>query len=248
MKLLYFILILILNVVLCGNSFSQSTIFLGDSTSLTPFYKNTALHGLGVQNLSSYNPDASFEKACEDALTDLNSNLFLSVYLETFKKDDVYFYNFPELSVRDTLLSYGESVIKQDSLRINDQAVCVAGLSGGNGSITAPMPDVNELMVSPLKVGDTWFAIGKSEVTSFSKSQSWMKAKNYAVKELTKVLKTSVQSLKKQFEDNSASQVSELTYFKSNIILQNIHNVQRFTSKDWFVVVISVKQEDVIEY
>lgn len=248
MKLLYFISILILNLVLCGNSFSQSTIFLGDSTNLTSFYKNTALHGFGVQNLSSYNQEISFEEACEDALSDLNSNLFLSVYLETFKKDDIYFYNFPELSVRDTLLSYGESVIKQDSLQINNQAVCVAGLSGGNESITAPMPDVNELMVSPLKVGDTWFAIGKSNITSFSQSQSWMKAKNHAVRELTKVLKTSVQSLKKQFEDNSTSQISELTYFKSNVIIQNIHNVQRFTTDDLFVVVIAVKQEDVVEY
>ncbi len=248
MKLFNFILTLILSLVLCGNSFSQSTIFLGDSTSLTPFYKNTVLHGFGVQNISSYDPGASFEKACEDALTDLNSNLFLSVYLETFKKNDIYFYNFPELSVRDTVLSYGKSIIRQDSLRINDQAVCVAVKSGGGRSVTTSMPDVSELMVRPKKVGDTWFAIGKSEVTSFSQSQSWMKAKNYAVKELTKVLKTSVQSLKKQYEDNSTSQVSELTYFKSNIILQNIHNVQRFTSKDWFVVVIAVKQEDVIEY
>ncbi|MDZ7756267.1 hypothetical protein [Rhodohalobacter sp.] len=221
---------------------------MGDSSSLSSFYKNNTLHGFGVQNLSSYDPEASFEKACEDALKDLNSNLFLSVYLETFKKDDIYYYNFPELSIQDSVLTYGEKIIKQDSLQINGQAVCVAGLSGGNESITAPTPDVYELMVSPQKIGDTWFAIGKSEVTSFGQSQSWMKAKNYAVKELAKVLKISVQSLKRQLEENTMSRMSEMTYFKSNLILENIHNVQRFTTQDWFVVVVAVKQEDILDY
>jgi hypothetical protein len=103
-------------------------------------------------------------------------------------------------------------------------------------------------MTSPQRVGDTWFAIGKTRKTNFNPSLAWMKAKNDAVQELTKVLKTSVQSITKQYETDERVQMEEFTYFKSNILYQDVYNIRRYTTNISYITVIAVKHEDVMRY
>ncbi|MDR9416734.1 MAG: hypothetical protein RI564_10645 [Gracilimonas sp.] len=221
---------------------------MDEDEQLSLVYQDDLLHGLGVQPISSYNPDDAFKKACEDALEDLNSNIFLSVYIEMFKSNDRTLYDFPELSVRDTVLSYENNVVKRDSFAVQDKAFCVAGITNNSTPMSRSTPPLNELMVSPVKVGNTWFAIGKAKSTKYNPTIAWMKAKNDAIQELTKVLKTSVQSLSRRVETNSTDQSAEMTYFKSNMIYNNIYNVSRYASSRSFVVVIAVRQQDILEY
>ncbi len=249
MKLSHIVLVpILLNIVLCGISFSQSTFFLDEDEQLSLIYQNNSLHGLGVKPLSSYAPEASFKEACEYALEDLNTNLFMSVFIEEFKANDYSHYNFPEFSIKDTVLTLGGNIAKVDSFAINKDAYCIVGLRDRSAKINAAVPPLEELMVSPVKVGNTWFAIGKAKATRYNPTVAWMKAKNYALQELTKVLRTSVKSLKKSFEQEAYIQNEEITYFKSNLLYTNIHNVRRYKTHKSFVIVIAVNENDVVKY
>lgn len=253
MKLHSILLIVVLsNLVLCGNVFSQSTFFLGQNESFPELvYQNNDLHGYGVNKLSNFGGDSTlFKQACESSLIDLNSNLFISVFIEEFKTENESLYNFPEFSIRDTVLSFDEGgdIVQVDSFVVDNQVHCITGINNSVGAITTPMPTLEKLMTSPQRVGNTWFAIGKSRKTNFNPSVAWMKAKNDAVQELTKVLKTSVQSITRQYETDERVEMDEFTYFKSNILYRDVHNIRRYTTNLSFVTVIAVKHEDVMRY
>lgn len=249
MKLTHIIFVpILINLVLCGITFSQSTFFLDEDEQLSLIYQNNSLHGLGIKPLSAYAPEASFEEACEFALEELNTNLFISVFIEEFKANDFSHYNFPEFSINDTVLTLDGNIAKVDSFALNRDAYCIVGLKNGPSEINAAMPSIEELMVRPVKVGNTWFAIGKAKATRYNPTVAWMKAKNYALQELTKVLRTSVKSLKKSLEQEAYIQNEEITYFKSNLIYSNIYNVRRYKTQKSFVVVIAVNQNDVVKY
>ncbi|MAL18931.1 MAG: hypothetical protein CL670_06420 [Balneola sp.] len=253
MKLNSILLIAVLsNLVLCGNIFSQSTFFLGQNESSPELiYQNNNLHGYGINKLSNFGGDSTlFQRACESSLIDLNSNLFISVFIEEFKSNDQSLYNFPEFSIRDTVLSLkeGGNIVQVDSFVVDRNVHCITGINNGAETITAPMPPLEDLMTSPQRVGDTWFAIGKARKTNFNPSIAWMKAKNDAVQELTKVLKTSVQSITQQYETDERVQMEEFTYFKSNILYRDVYNIRRYTTNISFITVIAVKHDDVMRY
>lgn len=220
---------------------------MSEGEELVQVYNNSNVHGLGVVPISSYAEDAAFKEACEFALEDLNTNLFMSVYIEEFKSNEFTTYNFPELSIQDTVLNYGPSVVKADSFALGGQAYCVAE-SQGISSINSAMPPAEELMISPQRSGNYWFAIGKAPATRFNPSIAWMRAKNDAIQDLTKVLRTSVQSRVLRFDEGTRDQMEEITYFKSNLIYNNIYNVRRYVTSKSFVTVIAVRQNEVIEY
>ena len=249
MKLNQLLLIAALsNLVLCGNLFSQSTFFLDEGEQPTLFYAINSIHGFGVEPVYSFGADKEFEDACEKALDELNSNLFMSVYIEEFLSNGNSTYNFPEFSIQDTVLSYGDDIIKQDSLIIGEQAVCIAGLAKKATNIDVAMPPLSELFNGPRKVGDTWFAVGKTRATGYNPSIAWMKAKNDALQSLTKALRISVKSIDRQMQEGDYIQSGGITYFKSNLIYNGIYNVRRYTTGKSFLTVIAVKQSDVLEY
>ncbi|MEQ8524546.1 hypothetical protein [Gracilimonas sp.] len=247
-SLTFLIQAFLINLVLCGTLFSQSTFFLDEDEQPVLIYQSEYLHGFGVEPVYSYAAEEEFEDACEKALDELNSNLFMSVYIEEFKTNDYTTYNFPELSVRDTVLAFGDTVIKQDSVIINEQAVCVAALANKSPGINVEMPSLSRLFIGPQKIGDTWFAIGKTRATSYNPSVAWMKAKNNALQDLTKAIRISVQSIERQLEEGDYTQSGGITYFKSNLIYNGIYNVRRYTTHKSFLTVIAVKESDVIEY
>lgn len=238
----------LINLVLCGSLFSQSTFFLDEDEQPVLIYQSESVHGFGIEPVYSYSAEEEFEDACEKALEELNSNLFMSVYIEEFKTNDYTTYNFPELSIRDTVLTFGDNVVKQDSVIINEQAVCVAALANKSSGINIEMPSLSRLFVGPQKVGDTWFAVGKTRATSYNPSIAWMKAKNNALQDLTKAIRISVQSIERQLEEGDYTQSGGITYFKSNLIYKSIYNVRRYTTHKSFLTVIAVKEGDVVEY
>ncbi len=247
-SLIFLIQAFLINLVLCGNLFSQSTFFLDEDEQPVLIYQSESVHGFGVEPVYSYSAEEEFEDACQKALKELNSNLFMSVYIEEFKTNDYTTYNFPELSVRDTALVFGDNVVKQDSVIINEQAVCVAAPVNKSSGINVEVPSLSKLFVGPQKIGDTWFAVGKTKATSYNPSLAWMKAKNNALQDLTKAIRISVQSIERQLEEGDYTQSGGITYFKSNLIYNGIYNVQRFTTHKSFLTVIAVKESDVIEY
>lgn len=249
MKLTHIILIpILINLVLCGITFSQSTFFLDEDEQLSLIYENNTLHGFGVKRLSSYAPDASFKEACELALEELNTNLFMSVFIEEFKNNDISYYNFPEFSIKDTVLTFSDNIVKADSFALNGDAYCVVRVENKPEEISAAFPSLEELMIRPVKVGNIWYSIGKAKATRYNPDIAWMKAKNYALQELTKSLRTSVKSLRRSVEEDAYTQRAEITYFKSNLLYTNIYNVRRYKTQKSFVVVIAVNQNDVVKY
>ncbi len=238
----------LINLVLCGNLFSQSTFFLDEDEQPVLIYQSEMVHGFGIEPVYSYSAEEEFEDACQKALEELNSNLFMSVYIEEFQANDYSTYNFPELSIRDTVLTFDENIVKQDSVIINEQAVCVAAPANKSSGINVEIPSLSRLFVGPQKVGNTWFAVGKTRATSYNPSLAWMKAKNNALQDLTKAIRISVQSIERQLEEGDYTQSGGITYFKSNLIYNSIYNVRRYTTHKSFLTVIAVKESDVIEY
>lgn len=228
--------------------FLRVLFFLDEGETLSLVYENQGIYGFGVEPIPSYNPEKAFEKACEEALRDLNSNQFLSVYIEEFKSHEYSTYNFPELSVRDTLLVIGENVAKTDSFAIQGKAFCVLSGMPSSPSITDAMPSLEKLMIGPRKVGGIWYAIGKARATRYNPTISWMKSKNNAVKELTKVIQLSVQSLSRQLEEGARTQTAEITYFKSKVIYEGIYTIRRYRSNKSFVTVIAVPENSVFRF
>ncbi|MBO6585954.1 MAG: hypothetical protein JJ953_07625 [Gracilimonas sp.] len=228
--------------------FSQSTFFLDEDEQPVLIYQSDTVHGFGIEPVYSYSAEEEFEDACQKALDELNSNLFMSVYIEEFQTNDYSTYNFPELSIRDTVLTFGDGIVKKDSVIIDEQAVCVVGTTNYADPINVKIPSLSELFVAPQKIGNTWFAVGKTRATSYNPSLAWMKAKNNALQDLTKAIRISVQSIERQLEEGDYTQSGGITYFKSNLIYNGIYNVRRYTTHKSFLTVIAVKESDVIEY
>lgn len=243
-----FTLSLILSLVLCGNTFSQSTFFLDEGEQLSLVYQDNTLHGFGVNRATSFQTGSVYERACEEALEDLNSNLFMSVFIEEFKSHDFSTYNFPELSVQDSAFVIGVNAVKVDSFTVDKNAYCVVTNTGGRRPVADNLPSLEKLMIGPQKVGNTWYAIGKSKATKFNPSLAWLKSKNDAIQEMTKTIRMSVQSLSRRIEEGAYDQSSEITYFKSNVIYKGIYNVRRYTTHKSFVTVVAINESDVIRY
>lgn len=239
-------LTLVFILVLCGKSFSQGTFFLELDASLTTVGEFNYLHGMGVNNLSSYDEEASYSKACEKALSDLNSNYFLSIYIEEFRLGGQKDYSFPEISVRDTVFNFDDHNLQIiDSFAKAGDAYCTVGFQDYTTSgVKDVIPSIDDVIKTPIKVGNTWFALGASDRGHLNTNISWMRAKNNAVKDLTRVLKTMIQSSIIQLGDKEA----EATYFKSNMIYEDIVVVKRYMTSDNLIVMVAIPNDNIVEY
>lgn len=231
----------ILYLILCGNLQSQS-IFL-DTSNLSTVANYNYTHGFGVAPISSYNPDAAFEKACELALEELNSNQFMSVYIEQFQTGANAFYTFPELSVRDTAFIYNDNVVKADSFKIANHAYCIS-VDKNSVSFPLSMPSLEELKVSPVKKDGIWYAMGIEKASKYNPYRAWILSKNDALKELTKTITTTVQS--SMIESNFS--FAEFTYVKSYVIFKNVVVTSRLISpENEFVTIIAAKETELVQ-
>ncbi|MEX0610204.1 MAG: hypothetical protein WD016_09075 [Balneolaceae bacterium] len=239
-----FLLAILFTIVFCGNGLSQNTFFLEDSSfSLVSNYSFP--HGFGAEALSQYDPDASFKKACDFALEDLNSNLFLSVYIEQFKTGANSDYYFPELSVRDSVLSFGMEVVKTDSFDVAGQAFCVASLSSKKDLASNTIPDLDKLKIGPIKQNGIWYAMGSEPGSRYNLFVPWIRSKNNALKDLSQTITTLVQSSMISLDYN----LQEFTYIKSNVIYNNIVVIRRYISPDNdYVSIVAVKDSDITSY
>lgn len=226
---------------------SQSTFFLDDDevgASLISDYSFP--HGFGVQPLSSHAPDSSFKRACSYALEELNSNRFLSVYIEEFRAGGYSDYSFPELSIEDSVLTYGTEIAKVDSFALNGFAYCISSETDSlyNTANLAGYGSISALKKSPMKNGNTWFALGTYRSSKYNPYASWVKSKNEAVKELSRAIRMKISS--STIGDEIRSE--EIAYFKTNLIFKDITVYRRFISKDQFLTIIAVDENNILEY
>ncbi|MEX0843933.1 MAG: hypothetical protein WD022_01585 [Balneolaceae bacterium] len=239
------LLLAYITLVLCDDVRSQSTFFLDKGAELGLISEYPFLHGFGAHYYSNFEPDSSFKNACEKALVELNSNLFLSVYIEEFKTGSEIDFSFPEISIRDSILQFDEHVVKLDSFLIADQAYCVVSFSDfETKSLQLELPSFQELKRRPVKQGNIWFALGAVKNSRFNQTNSWIKAKNEAIMDLSRVIKTSIQSSTITTKDRSA----ELTYIKSSVIFEDLIVIRRFISEDHLIVMIAVPEEQIFVY
>ena len=231
--------------MLCASLSAQGTFFLKENLEYSLLSEYTFLHGFGVNSYSPYQVQNSFDNACKNAVEDLNSNVFISVYIEEFRTIENTEYSFPELSVKDSLTTSEEDIVREDSFVVSNNAYCIISIKGNKKVIPESIiPEFDQVRKSPIKVGNYWFALGAEYVSIYNSTLSWMKAKNAALKDLTRVLKTHVQSSVIAIDDR----VAELTYFKSNIIYENVIPVRRYMSKNKYIVMIAVSEDDLYQY
>lgn len=239
------VLAIFIATVLCAGSSAQSTFFLDEDLEVALLSEYNFLHGFGVSSYSSYQEQDSFDNACENAIEDLNSSVFISIYIEEFRSGVNTDYSFPELSVKDSVLTLDDNIVKQDSFIVSNNAYCVVSFQDNSEAFSeANIPSFDQVRKSPIKVGNHWFALGAEDVSKYNPTLSWMRAKNEALKDLTRVLKTQIQSSVISIDDKEA----ELTYFKSNIIFEDIIPVRRYLSKDKFIVMIAVPENKLYQY
>lgn len=238
------ILLLFFSMILCGNVLSQSSFLLGDrNLTLVSDYDFT--HGFGVEPLSRYDANKSYNKACKSALQELNSNKFLSVYIEEFKTGAYSDYSFPELSVRDSVLSFGEHIVKADSFDVAGQAYCIATIKDDQFKKIDTIPSLDKLSKGPVKVDGVWYALGIEKGSSYNHYVPWIKSKNNALQDLSRTIVTLIQSSVINLDYIQ----TELTYFKSNVIYNDIVVARRFISSDnELISVIAVKESDISDY
>lgn len=236
---------ILISIVLCGNSSAQSTFFLDDTLEVSLLSEYNFLHGFGVSSYSTYQVQDSFDKACKNATEDLNSNIFISVYIEEFRSGVNTDYSFPELSIKDSLLTLEGNISKQDSFVVSNNIYCIVAFEDAKKTIAESIiPLLDQVKRSPIKVGNFWFALGAQDRSKYNPTLSWMKAKNEALKDLTKVLKTQVQSRVITIDDRE----TELTYLKSNIIYEDVTVVRRYLSKNQFIVMVAVSEDKLCQY
>lgn len=230
---------LLISIILCGNLFSQS-IFL-DVSQLQPVADYNFVHGFGVIPSDSYLPDVSREKACEFALEELNSNKFISVYIEQFKTDGNTSYTFPELSVNDTSFTFSYNIVKADSFEIAGSSFCIAA-DKHTPSKQFQIPSLEELKISPIKKNGYWYAMGVEKGSGYNPYRSWIKSKNNALKDLTKSIITLVQSS----TVSSGFHYAEFTYLKSFVIYKDIMVARRYiTPENELVSVLAIAESNI---
>lgn len=213
-----------------------------DVTNLEPVSAYSYTHGFGVAPHGQYNTTESMQQACRFALEDLNSNLFMSVYIEQFKTGDISHYSFPELSVTDSVLAFEGSISKVDSFYKDGFSYCIAVDEMHTPQTVSSVPDLEQLKIAPVNENGVWFALGVEKLSRYNPSVAWIKSKNNALKDLAGTITMLVQSSQLSMDNQSV----EFTYFKSFVLYKNIAVVRRFVSPGGdFVSVVAVREADI---
>ncbi len=254
-KYLFFLTVLVL--VLCGNTFAQSTISLGEpsepSTRLTP--EKPVVHGFGVARLSSYTPDSSFKKAYNLALEDFKASYLTSVYLEAIQTYG--FASNSEYAIPDSLST--RRIAKIDSTQDDRFAYVIVGKEQdvivGNEQDSASTPsrfspaDIPtpagwmKRSFTPVETEHYWISAGKDKFSQYAPYKAWARSKLNALSRLSHMLNTRVESSSKSYNYRN----SQLTYVTSKTIFRNIIVLKRVQKQDSCYTLLAVRKENIVQ-
>ena len=206
------------------------------------------IHGLGVARVSRFDPSIGFKKALNKAVEDLNSNLMITLYAETF--DDGYTTSiFDEFSIKKQ--ENAESVIKIDSAIYQNHAFYLVTSSQSDSmsasNISAWQSDSAYInwkstkFSEPFKANDYYLASGHHKYSKYAPYISWTKAKMKALNRLGRYIKTSLSKLDKRHNDNLQS----LTYATTKLIFNNVFIISRKVDDNNCYLTIAVHADDV---
>lgn len=221
-------------IMLCETSFSQSIFYLDKDY----------VHGLGVAAYNEELPDTTITQACESSIQDLQSNIFLSVYIEIFQENGASYYEFPEFSILDSTITY-----KKDSHLIETEiydgfVYCFTSDDQFSQNYLSNVPSLESLELSPVNKNGIWYALGSYTELVNNRNKAWLLSKNDAANRLSKTKSTSVQTKRVQINNDNTS----FTYLKTNIIYTNLVVVQRIIKDGKYISIIAVKEEDITTY
>ncbi|MEQ9353705.1 MAG: hypothetical protein RJQ00_14100 [Vicingaceae bacterium] len=245
-KIKPFIHLLILNLMLWGDSYSQSIFDFSPDSTFEYDLTTNFINGIGVAFAGSYSKDEAFAEACKNSLLSLSSNNFLSVFVEIFKQNDSYYFEFPEFSIEtdpDSItMSYSDSL----SSSFDDDIFCITsnGKQGVPPSIN--IPELKDLEQLPRKVGNTWFAFGKEPISKYDHQSAWLKAKNNALKNLAKVYSITIKSI--EYNVEGLSENLGFTEFKTNILFEDIIVLKRMIIGGHQVVIVVIDESNITSF
>ncbi len=235
-----FFLITLFITALCETSFSQSAFSLDDLETARLFTSRDYVHGIGA--VKAY-ADEKNERCLETSIQSLDSNQFISVFVEIFNEGGRKFFEFPEFAIRQDSSVFQDSLIIRDSLQIDQDFYCfTTALNEQNQSLTPPaLPDLAE---RPIKVGEYWFSAGAQKNRLSVPVRNFMKSKNEALKKLAQTYSTSVRQELLDLNGQTAS----FAYMKTAIIFQDVIVVQRYVSQDFVYSIIAVRESDMSNF
>ena len=242
--------------MLCGDSFAQSTSFSGPSADDPElvFERSVAgpsstLHGIGCVNLSNFNPQLSYQKAFEHAVEDLNSNMEIIVYAETFNTSYDY-RRFNEFSIRESVTA--EDVVKIDS-SVSDGIVYFRVEPRNRPSAAAPLAEkatsliptwLNVQIDDPVETENWYFSSGFYDLSAYNPNNSWGKAKQRALGRLAEFISTNIDVLQKSKENS----LSGMTYSTTKVYFKNVVITNRSIVGKRVHLIIAVPKGDVITF
>lgn len=222
--------------------------------------------GLGIAHVSEYNTSIGYTNALKNAVEDLNSNVMITLYAESFN-DGYTTGSFDEFSIREeeTL----ETVVKVDSAIYGDYAYYLVTRHNRNGdskgkangdSLSVPLPAtfssedsistfldgaISETkMGPPTRYQDFYVATGQYYYSQYAPYRSLAKAKMNALKRLGHYLQTSVSKLDKRLNN----QLQTLTYTTTKMIFTDLLIISRSVKNDTCYVTVAVNEDNVTSF
>jgi hypothetical protein len=114
-------LIIVFTTALCEISFSQSAFSFDDLNTARLFSNHEYVHGIGA--VKAY-ADEKQNTCIESSIESLDSNQFISVFVEIFNEGGRKFFEFPEFAIRQDSSVFSDSILIQDSLQIDQDFYC----------------------------------------------------------------------------------------------------------------------------
>lgn len=219
---------------------------LSPPTEVVSIPSPTQIHGAGFARLSSFNPDRSFQEARQNAITDLESSLLTSVYLEYYGDNTISSKLRAEYGISDHLMANEFAVL--DSLTLGDWAIYY--LSDPNTTNALPPRLVAQAQntnwtdefFEPRILDGYWIASGYHEQTRFNPDRGWTKAKQHALKNLSEYLNTKVQSLQRTYDNDFSS----VHYVTSKHVFNSIGVIDRAHIGKNYHLLIMIRESDII--
>ncbi|MBO6792342.1 MAG: hypothetical protein JJ895_00435 [Balneolaceae bacterium] len=204
------------------------------------------IHGIGFARLSNYNQERSFQEAKRNAITDLESSLLTSVYLEYYGDNTISSKLRAEYGIADDLQSHEYTVL--DSLAVGDWAIYFLSDPSIKErfplTLIAKAQNLNwtDALFEPQIVDGFWIASGYHEQTQFNPDRGWTKAKQHALKNLSEYLNTKVQSLQRTYNNDFSS----VHYVTSKHVFNSIGVIDRAHIGKNYHVLIMIRESDII--
>ena len=233
-------LIFIFTTALCEISFSQSAFSLDDLNTARLFSSSDYVHGIG--GVKAYAEDKN-AKCIDSSVESLDSNQFISVFVEIFNEGGRKFFEFPEFAIRQDNSMLQDSIIIRDSLQIDQDFYCFTAHRSQPREAFRP-PPLSDLAERPIKIGAYWYAAGAQKNRLKVPIRNFKKSKNEALKKLAQTYSTSVKQEVLDLDGSTAS----FAYMKTAIIFEEVTVVQRYLSRDFVYSIVAVKESNLSNF